>query len=200
MTDELATKLHQLAQREAETRERAATVQKAKSAWKTAAQKAATDLAEAVDDALSDGATLQDVRRWTGWAITDLEALLDVEKNRIYNRRYRRDWQRIKLANETEEQHRARLEAARGRFKRRKQTGLPPGDPRHGTSVGRNHWGCGCAACRAADSSPQRLQKRRERRASMTPEALAELRRKDAERKRAARRREVGSGGEPRPE
>ncbi|MBX6750940.1 MAG: hypothetical protein IRY85_14920 [Micromonosporaceae bacterium] len=129
------------------------------------AQRAATDLAEAVDDALRAGATLEEIGLWTGWNVADLDRLLDAEASRVYNRRYNRDRYRRVKAGEIEPYHGSseglacgcgcdRCEALRQRMREqeeaRKRAGLRPGDPRHGTPSGRYRYGCKCALCLAA--------------------------------------------------
>lgn len=193
MTEPIAEGLTNLARLEAEARRRA--------------KKAATDLAEAVDDALRAEHSIEDAALWTGWNIGDLEILLQEEASRVYNRRYNRDrYQRIK-AGEMEPAHgssegvaigcecekcEALRQSAREREKAKKLAGLPPGDPRHGDPSSQWRYGCTCELCTAANAAayrnPERLQARRQRRANLSPDELAALREKDAERKRQTRR------------
>lgn len=189
---QLATQLTNLARVEAEARRRA--------------KKAVTDLAEAVDDALRAGQSLENISLWTGWNLQDLEILLAAEAARIYNRRYNRDrWRRIKAGEIppahgssegvalgcTCEECDSLRQSQRARERAKKAAGLPPGDPRHGTPSARWRYGCDCELCAtaaaAAYSSPEVLRARRQRRAGLPPEELAALREKDALRKRQAR-------------
>lgn len=41
------------------------------------------------------------------------------------------------------------------------KTGLPPGDPRHGTTAGYSYWRCRCPECTAANTAASRARRGR---------------------------------------
>src|SRR5690606_14636894 len=61
------------------------------------ADRAATDLAEEINGRLLAGVSVEAVAKAIGWPTSDVEALLQREATRVYNRQYNRErWQAIK--------------------------------------------------------------------------------------------------------
>lgn len=172
------------------------------------AKRARTDLAEAVDDERAAGADLADIAAVTGRPVDELQELLSAEKRRLYARRYARQRTAAVLSGAADPYHgttegilvgcrcdECNQERARRRQResRDRATGLPPGDPRHGTPRGFDSFGCRCELCRAAKHTKydpaKEAAKYRRRMAALTPEQHEELKAKYRERNR--RRREA---------
>jgi hypothetical protein len=175
------------------------------------AQRARTDLAEATCDMLAGGMTLDGVSRLVQLTGEDLADLLAHERSRVHQRRYLRDRYRMIKAGEIEPLHGTseglaagchceQCEAKRARDyqhrRRERASGLPAGDPRHGTRQGYVRYGCHCGDCQAVTAAYGRArrslsteehrrserERKRRRRTQMSPEELEEQRRKERER------------------
>lgn len=170
------------------------------------AQRATTDLAEMIDNAMAGGAVLDEVAEWAGETPAAITQLLAAEKGRIYRRRYQRT--RVDgIKGGTVEPYHGTAEGLRAgcrcgacndrrardvdRTRQARKSGLPPDDPRHGTYTGYNTYNCRCGACVSAASAHRDRDKDQQRWAdywdSLPPERRSQLRAADRLRKRDSR-------------